>query len=96
MKYLIPGFAGAALIAIVAAAAAQTYPMMTPQMLAPNPALVQSTMIDDGSSSDYPIPMPSDISGNALNRQVLQANRQMAAPAPIIAAPAPAPYMTPP
>ena len=28
-----------------------------------------STMQDDGSSSDYPIPMPGDKSGDALNSQ---------------------------
>lgn len=62
MKTLLAATAAIALlVGAGAAASAQTYRTMT--MGAP------SWMMDDGSSSDYPIHNPGDISGDRLNAQ---------------------------
>jgi hypothetical protein len=85
MKYLAPGVAAAALLALVAAAAAQTYTPMGPQMMSPPTPYLPTYMIDDGSSSDFPTHTPSDYGADRLNRQINQMNegaRMMAVPYP--------------
>jgi hypothetical protein len=71
MKPFIAAVAGIALLALAAPVSAQTYPAGTvpsqPQLL--QPAAAPSWMQDDGSSSDHPIHMPGDISGDQLNSQ---------------------------
>lgn len=63
MKTLLAATAAIALLVGVGAASAQSYPMTTTTMGAP------TWMTDDGSSSDYPIHNPGDISGERLNTQ---------------------------
>jgi hypothetical protein len=59
MKMLLAALMGSALLALAAPGHAQ----MIYRSSGP------SWMQDDGSSSDYPTPMPSDRSGNRLNAQ---------------------------
>jgi len=77
MTRLLPAIAAAAALAFAAPAWAQTYMPMAQ----PGPSYY-SVMGDDGSSSDYPVHMPSDVSGDYLNRQVLGVNRALAPMAP--------------
>jgi hypothetical protein len=71
MKRFIALIAGTTALAFAGAASAQMQPM--------NPAPVQhpvymsgpSWMQDDGSSSDYPVPMKGDRSGDEMNMRVL-------------------------
>lgn len=67
-KLLLSAAALAASVALAGAASAQSA-----QTLATANQLQSSAMPpwaqNDGSSSDYPVPMPSDISGEALNSQ---------------------------
>jgi len=73
MKTLLAG-AAIALLAAAAPALAQNYAYPPP-----NPGPLQqppsydttgaSWTQDDGSSSDYPVPMPGDVSGDRLNAQ---------------------------
>lgn len=62
MKTLLAATAAIALLAGASAASAQPYETTT-TMGTP------SWMMDDGSSSDYPIHNPGDISGDRLNAQ---------------------------
>jgi hypothetical protein len=83
MKTLLATAAGVALLAMAGPVSAQTYqptnPAQMPQMQ--SPPMYQPTqspmyqtgapswMRNDGSSSDYPVPMPGDRSGSRLNAQ---------------------------
>jgi len=81
MKAIISALAGTALLALAAPVSAQTLqPPMNPapmQVAPPGYAPVSqmqatglpSWMQDDGSSSDYPVHMPGDVSGERLNSQ---------------------------
>ena len=70
MKALISAAALAASLGLAGAAWAQPTPIYGPNGPVPAPMMMApSTMQDDGSSSDYPVPMPGDRSGNALNSQ---------------------------
>ena len=60
MRTLLASAAAIALIAAAAPVSAQTYQTMSP-----------TWMMDDGSSSDFPIHNPGDISGDRLNAQYL-------------------------
>jgi hypothetical protein len=60
MKTLLAAAAAVALIAAAAPVPAQTYQMGA-----------YPWMMDDGSSSDFPIHNPGDISGDRLNAQYL-------------------------
>ncbi|HEV2187969.1 MAG TPA: hypothetical protein VGR70_12220 [Stellaceae bacterium] len=76
MKSLFAALAGTALLALAAPVSAQPFPMgqpapmdtMPPQMPV-YPTAAPSWAVDDGSSSDFPIPMPGDVSGDQLNAQ---------------------------
>jgi hypothetical protein len=65
MKTLLATVAAVALIAAAGSASAQTVRTMTPI------TGMYPWMMDDGSSSDFPIHNPGDISGDALNAQYL-------------------------
>ncbi|HWB49997.1 MAG TPA: hypothetical protein VG651_12875 [Stellaceae bacterium] len=64
MKTLLVGVAAIALIAAAAPVSAQMYQTTAPPAMSMNP----TWMTDDGSSSDYPVHNPGDISGERLNR----------------------------
>ena len=64
MKTLLVTAAAIALITTAGPVSAQMY-QTAPQTMTMTP----SWMMDDGSSSDYPIHMPGDISGERLNRE---------------------------
>jgi hypothetical protein len=64
MKTLLAATAAIALLAGASAASAQSY-QTTTTIVAP------SWMMDDGSSSDFPIHNAGDISGDRLNAQYL-------------------------
>ena len=64
MKTLLAATAAIALLAGASAASAQSYE--TPTIMG-----TPSWMMDDGSSSDFPIHNPGDISGDRLNAQYL-------------------------
>jgi hypothetical protein len=65
MKTLLASAAAIALIAAAGPVSVQVYQYQTaPQTMSMTP----SWMMDDGSSSDYPIHNPGDISGERLNR----------------------------
>lgn len=68
MKLLTAALAGTALLALAAPVSAQAAPPsgQASQLVA---AAMPPWMQDDGSSSNYPIPMPGDISGDRLNAQ---------------------------
>lgn len=77
MKSLFLAAAGTALLALATPLSAQPYPMgqaapMDP-MQQPQIPVYQTAapgwMQDDGSSSDFPVHMPGDVSGNRLNAQ---------------------------
>jgi hypothetical protein len=68
MKPIVSALAGAALLAIAVPVLAQPAPPYAPANQF-QPTALPSWMQDDGSSSDYPTPMPSDRSGNPLNAQ---------------------------
>ena len=67
MRHLTTLIAAAALAVGAAPVSAQTYAPLAPVQI--NPNAVAATMMDDGSSSDYPVHMPGDQSGDALNAQ---------------------------
>jgi hypothetical protein len=68
MKLFAATAALAALLAIGGAASAQSFPVVPPPPGPPAlPALLPPWMQDDGSSSDHPIHMRSDFSGDRLN-----------------------------
>lgn len=78
MKSALAALAGTALLALAAPVSAQPYPtgqsgpMNTMQMPAQTPIYeiaAPGWAADDGSSSDFPIHMPGDISGERLNSQ---------------------------
>ena len=70
MKALVSAAALAASLGLAGAAWAQPAPIYGPNGPVPAPMMTApSTMQDDGSSSDYPVPMPGDKSGDALNSQ---------------------------
>ena len=60
MRTLLASAAAIALIAAAAPVSAQTYQTMSP-----------TWMMDDGSSSDYPIHNPGDWSASGLNSQYM-------------------------
>jgi len=68
MKAFLGALAGAALLALAGPVSAQPVPPSgsASQLAA---AALPPWMHDDGSSSDYPIPMPGDVSGERLNAQ---------------------------
>lgn len=84
MKYFAPAFAAAALVGLVAAATAQNYAPMGPQMMAPPAPYLPRYMMDDGSSSDFPTHTPSDFVADHLNQQIHEMNEGSGpmAPAP--------------
>jgi hypothetical protein len=68
----IAALAGTALLAIAAPVQAQPYPMGTTSTQPQAPiyqTVAPNWMQDDGSSSDHPVHMPGDISGERLNSQ---------------------------
>jgi hypothetical protein len=76
MKHFLAAVAGASLVAAAGAASAQMTqpmnPMMNPAPMRQMPYQDTSTsmppwMQDDGSSSDHPVAMPGDVSGERLN-----------------------------
>jgi hypothetical protein len=79
MKSLVAAVSAIALLTaagMLSAQARTTSPMTTMPPVDPNiqssqlqTAAMPPWMQDDGSSSDYPVPMPSDRSGEALNTQ---------------------------
>ncbi len=64
MKTLLAVAAAIGLIAAAGPVSAQMYPA-TPSAV----SMLPSWMADDGSSSDYPIHNPGDISGDRLNAE---------------------------
>jgi hypothetical protein len=67
MKTLL---ASAAAITLIAAAGPVSAQMYYQYQTAPQTVyMTPSWMMDDGSSSDHPIHMPGDISGERLNRE---------------------------
>jgi hypothetical protein len=72
MKSLFAAVAATALLALAGPVQAQMIQPMQPGPMQPQPGYVPSGaawMQNDGSSSDYPIPMPGDVSGDRLNAQ---------------------------
>ena len=72
MKSLLAALASSALLTLAIPASAQPYPMDTMQPRPQTPVYQTAApnwMQDDGSSSDYPTPMPGDVSGERLNSQ---------------------------
>lgn len=76
MKTLFAAAAAIALAAGAGTASAQMYqpldPAMNPGAMQPMPyqqTSLPSWMQDDGSSSDYPVHNPGDVSGDRLNAQ---------------------------
>ncbi len=67
-KALLSAAAIAACVGLAGAASAQVSPNMMSANQLRGPAMPPWSQ-DDGSSSDHPIPMPGDISGDALNSQ---------------------------
>ena len=68
MKMFFGALAAAALLGLAAPVSAQPMPPSGSGSQLVRAAMPPWTQ-DDGSSSDYPIPMPTDISGEALNSQ---------------------------
>jgi len=74
MKWLFAALAGTALLALAGPVQAQMTYAPVGTVLPPPPAPYYQTAVptwqmDDGSSSDFPVPMPGDISGDQLNAQ---------------------------
>jgi len=72
MKSLFAAAAAAALLAFAVPGQAQMAQPMQPGPMQTQPGYVPSSapwMEDDRSSSDYPIPMQGDVSGDRLNAQ---------------------------
>ena len=65
MKTLLAATAAVALIAAAAGPVSAQMYQTVPQTMSMSP----TWMMDDGSSSDYPIHNPGDISGERLNRE---------------------------
>ena len=71
MKTLLAAAAAIALLAGAGPVSAQMVPPTNPAPMQ-QPSYVSGTpswMQDDGSSSDHPVHMPGDVSGQALNSQ---------------------------
>jgi hypothetical protein len=71
MKSLFAALAGTTLLALAGPVQAQIYAPVETAPPPPTPYYQTAfpSQMDDGSSSDHPIPMPGDISGDRLNSQ---------------------------